>query len=494
MPAIINTNVSSLNSQNALSKSQGALQTALQRLSSGMRINSAKDDAAGLAISDRMTSQVRGLDQAARNANDGISLSQTAESGLGTATDLLQRIRELAIQSANSTNSSSDRAALQLEVQQLQQELNRVASTTQFNGLNLLDGTLNGVQFQVGANANQIISVSIPTVHGGSIGNYTATVNTNATAINGAIAGTAVQNNRFAAQVITISGNATTVVLPAFGGGESAKVIASAINGNTSTTGVKAIPTNSATLSGLNATGTVSFSMLAANSTAVSVSATINNTSDLSKLAEAINAQTASTGVVATVSGVSGTLSLTNTDGSDIKLSNLLVNGASNGGTLNFAGGLNSAGSIALGGSITNATVGGVLSFSSSSGYSIATTAPGTLLSAATTTPTLQAVSSLTIANVAGANAAIDTVDAALTTINYVRATLGAIQNRFGETVTSLKDTSEQLSAARSRIRDADFAAETAALTRAQIMQQAGTAMLAQANQIPQNVLSLLKG
>src|SRR3954447_8373196 len=154
MPQVINTNIASLNAQRNLNSSQGALGTSLQRLSSGLRINSAKDDAAGLAISEHFTAQIRGLNQAVRNANDGISLAQTAEGGLSTLGDLLQRMRELAVQAANGTNSASDRTSLQAEVSQIQQEINRVASTTQFNGQNILDGSLGAAQFQVGANAN----------------------------------------------------------------------------------------------------------------------------------------------------------------------------------------------------------------------------------------------------------------------------------------------------------------------------------------------------
>jgi len=175
--SVINTNLISLNAQRNLENNQMSLATSIQRLSSGLRINSAKDDAAGLAISQRMTSQVNGLTQAARNANDGISLSQTAEGGLGTITDLLQRVRTLAVQAANGTNSSSDRASLQAEVSQDTQEINRIANTTQFNGLNILDGSLNNAQFQVGANANQTINFSIGSAQASSIGNYSVGAN-----------------------------------------------------------------------------------------------------------------------------------------------------------------------------------------------------------------------------------------------------------------------------------------------------------------------------
>src|SRR3954464_1118055 len=211
MSLVINTNVASLNAQRNLSTSQSSLATSLQRLSSGLRINSAKDDAAGLAIAARFTSQINGLDQAARNANDGISLSQTAEGGLATANDLLQRIRTLAVQSANGSNSSSDRTSLQAEVSQLQQEITRIASTTQFNGQNVLDGSLTSVQFQVGANANQTISFGIASAKAADLGNYqvqTAIVAGSSQEATAAAAASA--NNRVAAQTLTVAGNGTT--------------------------------------------------------------------------------------------------------------------------------------------------------------------------------------------------------------------------------------------------------------------------------------------
>ncbi|HTN64826.1 MAG TPA: flagellin, partial [Burkholderiaceae bacterium] len=209
MASVINTNISSLNSQRNLTTSQSSLASSLQRLSSGLRINSAKDDAAGLAISDRMTSQINGLSQAARNANDGISLAQTAEGGLSTATDLLQRMRTLAVQGANGTNSASDRASIQQEVSQLQQELNRVANTTQFNGQNTLDGSLNNAQFQVGANANQTINFSIGSAQATAIGNNTldqASAGTMANARLSANAGV-IPGNGVAGSSLTIQGN-----------------------------------------------------------------------------------------------------------------------------------------------------------------------------------------------------------------------------------------------------------------------------------------------
>lgn len=289
MPQVINTNVPSLTSQRALNSSQSALQVSLQRLSTGLRINSAKDDAAGLAISERMTSQIRGLNQASRNANDGISLAQTAEGGLSTMGDLLQRMRELSVQAANGTNSTSDRAQLQAEVLQLTQEVNRVATTTQFNGQNVIDGTLTGAQFQVGANANQTISVSIASAKATDIGNYTVTSQSGA-GIATATAATATLDfssatspNGFAAQTLTISGNGTTASTGVLAAGTSAKAIATSVNGFTATTGVTARATSTATIAGVTA-GAVSFQLVGQNAAPVTISATISSTTDLAAI------------------------------------------------------------------------------------------------------------------------------------------------------------------------------------------------------------------
>ena len=496
MPQVINTNVPSLTSQRALNSSQSALQVSLQRLSTGLRINSAKDDAAGLAISERMTSQIRGLNQAARNANDGISLSQTAEGGLSTMGDLLQRMRELSVQAANGTNSTSDRAQLQAEVLQLTQEVNRVATTTQFNGQNVIDGTLTGAQFQVGANANQTISVSIASSKASDIGNYTVTSQTGA-GIATATAGTATLDftatspNGFAAQTLSISGNGNTVSTGALAAGTSAKAIATSVNGFTATTGVTARATSTATIAGVTA-GAVSFQLVGQNATPVTISATVSSTTDLAAIAQAVNAQSGTTNITAT-SDKSGNLVLSDNSGNDIKVGNLSGTGAGLTGATIKGGNATTVAFAATGGAGDTAIVGGKVDFDSANGFTIATDTGTTFLTGPSVGSTLSPISALDISTTAGANNALATVDAALTQINNSRAALGAVQNRFSSTITNLQSTSENLSAARSRIQDADFAAETANMTRNQILQQAGTAMLSQANQLPQNVLSLLR-
>lgn len=492
MPQVINTNVASLTAQRNLNLSQNALSASLQRLSSGLRINSAKDDAAGLAISERFTSQIRGLDQARRNANDGISLAQTAEGGLQSAGDLLQRIRELAVQSANGSNSTSDRASLQGEVLQLTQELSRIANTTQFNGQNVLDGTLTNSQFQVGANANQTISLGVASAKSTDIGNYTVGTAT-AAGIQSAVISIATATppaNGFLAQTLTIAGNGVSVGTGVLAIGSTAKAVASAINSGTSQTGVTAIASTKATITTV-AAGAISFTLQGANPTAVSISATVANGTDLSAIAQAINAQSGTTDITATADK-SGNLVLSNAFGDDIKIVNTTgLTGAvvTGGGTTPAAVPLTASGSAT-----DSITIGGAVSLDSANGFTATTDVAGTFLAAASNGSTLNAVSAIDISTTAGANAALSTVDAALTAINNSRASLGASQNRFSTTISNLQTTSENLSASRSRILDADFAEETARLTRSQILQQAGIAMLSQANALPQSVLTLLRG
>ncbi|MFZ1295459.1 MAG: flagellin, partial [Pseudomonadales bacterium] len=258
MPQIINTNIPSLNAQRNLNTTQQSLSTSLQRLSSGLRINSAKDDAAGLAISNRFTSQVRGLNQAVRNANDGISLSQTAEGALSETSELLQRVRELSIQSANGTQSSVERSALQAEVAQIQQEINRIAETTTFGGRKLLDGTFGTETFQVGANANETISISIANARATNIGANTVT---NTGTANAAVASAATAPaNVTAAQNLTLSGALGSSVI-AVAAGTSGNTLAQQVKAVNASTGVDLTARTTATLGAISEAGTVSFTI-----------------------------------------------------------------------------------------------------------------------------------------------------------------------------------------------------------------------------------------
>lgn len=387
MPAIINTNVASLNAQRNLNSSQSSLATSLQRLSTGLRINSAKDDAAGLAISDRMTSQIRGLNQASRNANDGISLAQTAEGAMSSIADSLQRMRELAVQSANGTNSASDRASLQQEVSQLQQEINRISSTTQFNGQNILNGSLTNAQFQVGANANQTINFSISSVSANAIGNNSVapTAATPATTMSqaslGTVAGT-VPANKFLAQALTIQGNGTSVTIPntTLTVGSSGKAVVDAVNAASGTTGVTASATTSVTLGSFTA-GSVSLSLqgkptAAGAANPVTVSATLASATDVSGLAASINAQTGSTGITAVADTTNGTIALTQAEGYDVGIKNI------SGATGVTVKGVTSAGAagtqvtLAAAAAIGDAAVvGAKVSFSGPSAFTVSTSA-----------------------------------------------------------------------------------------------------------------------
>ncbi len=379
MALTINTNVASLNAQRNLSSSSMDLATSLQRLSSGLRINSAKDDAAGLAISSRMSTQINGMNVAMRNANDGVSLAQTAEGSLASVSDGLQRIRELAVQSVNATNSDSDRAALNTEAQQLKSEIDRVATQTNFNGVKLLDGSFANQTFQVGANSGETIAVStIVNAQSANLGTTTSA----------AVTGIA------ATTFTAIAANSITI--------EDAGAVAINVGG---------------------------------------VDADVSATERAAGMRDAINAVSDQTGVYAT-NDTATTITLTSDHAITI------------------------AGAVATTSGLANAT---------------------------TATATTTGFATMDLSTAAGADIAINTMDGALEAVNTARADLGAIQSRFESVVSNLAINSENISAARGRILDADFASETANLTRNQILQQAGTAMLAQANQIPQNVLSLLR-
>jgi flagellin len=493
MASVINTNIASLNSQRNLSTSQSALSTSLQRLSSGMRINSAKDDAAGLSISDRMTSQINGMTQATRNANDGVSLAQTAEGALSSSGDILQRIRQLAVQSSNATNSASDRQALQTEVGQLNSELNRIATTTSFNGQALLDGTMGTANFQVGADANQLISANGANFLTSTYGNNrveNAAVQAS-TASNAVASGKLAISGKFGAATV----DTTTT--------SSAKSIAAAVNAKTANTGVTAEARTDVNLD-LGAEA-YSFKIASDNAADVTVSFAVtgaaNTAADFAAGINAINAQTAKTGVTAQYDASQGGIKLSNASGADIKITN-----GANANTKLAVSTYDTAG-VKVAGAFTAAsaaagvaTANGRVTFDGDSSFSVSETAAtgfkltGAAAVGANQASALKSVATLDVTTFEGAQLALKITDAALSTVNSQRAQYGALQSRFSSAIANLQSTTENLSASRSRIVDTDFAAETASLTRGQILQQAGTAMLAQANSLPNGVLSLLRG
>ncbi len=494
MPQFINTNTASLNAQRNLNSSQGALQTSLQRLSSGLRINSAADDAAGLGIADRMTSQIRGLNQAVRNANDGISLSQTAEGALQETSNILQRMRELSIQSANDTNSASDRNNLQKEVVQLQAELNRISATTQFNGKQLLDGTFTAQKFQVGSNANETISISLTSSAATAIGSHSFT--SDGTGTTAAAAAATVPTSTLTGGDIDITGASGTATV-AITAGNTAGTIASAVNAAEAQTGVTAVALTQADIT-VNATGTTSFNLTGAGS-AVAISANVTSTSDLSALSDAINTQTGTTGITATLSADKSTLRLTSEAGDDIQI-DTATGGGGTGSTAITVAGLQFDGTATTAVNLTEGTtdstrVTGDVKFTSSDAFTVISTAgnAGLLNGTTSKSSTLDQVANIDIGTQSGSNDAIGVLDGALQAITNARGDLGAVQNRLSSTISNLQNISENVSASRSRIQDADFALETAQLSRNQILQQAGIAMLSQANASTQGVLSLLQ-
>ena len=399
MAMSINTNVVSINAQRNLALSGGSLATSMQRLSSGLRVNSAKDDAAGLAIAERMSTQVRGLAVASRNANDGISLAQTAEGALGKVGDMLQRMRELAVQAGNATNSKSDREALNAELVQLRDEVDRVAKTTSFNGKKVLDGSFTGGVFQVGANSGDNITV-------------------------GALANTKVDQ----------------LGKTEFGTG--------------SVTGIADASKTAAANNMTNADVTIVITGANQVSAQVTIAKDADVTGDeaLGRVVQAINSKTADTGIVAFL--------------------------AEDGKSIQYRAEKNADGVLASATMAVSGTAAGVTAL---------------LANPTTANADQTGIHKMDIKTQAGAWESLQRIDSALDKVSSARAELGAIQTRFEKSIENIDIQQENISAARGRITDADFAQETANLSRTQILQQAGTAMVAQANQLPQQVLQLLQ-
>jgi flagellin len=484
MPQIVNSNISSLNAQRFLNRSQNSLTTSLERLSSGLRVNSAKDDAAGLSIASRFTTQIRGLNQAARNANDGISLAQTAEGALSESTNVLQRMRELAVQSANATNNATDRAALNNEVSQLVAEFDRIATQTEFNGNKIL-ATTNGfnASFQVGAQVGQTISVSVNSARSTDVG--VATNYNSITAENDATFTT-----RLRGQFATAFDAATSIegaTLGATSAGDNSSVKMTAINNQAGVTGVTAFSYGNSFVGQAN--GDDDGSSLAMNAgdmviNGVQIRAVAVNTAG--DLVTAINEKSAETGVTADMANTGETMVLFNRTGDAVTVSVNSAAGATRSGITqgNYTVAAEDNGAIALNAGFSTTTI----NFNDAADGTAITGTSG-----ATESLTASAVANLSVDTVANANLTILAVDNALSTINTLRSSLGAVQNRLTSTISNIQTTSENLSASKSRIVDADFAAETANLTRAQILQQAGISILSQANSLPQNALSLLQ-
>lgn len=613
MANVVNTNVMSLTAQRNLLNSQSGLMTSMERLSSGLRINSAKDDAAGLAISDKMTAQINGLNQAVRNANDTTSVMQTAEGGMNETNTILQRMRTLAVQSNNGALSQGDRDSLQLEVDQLQVEMTRISETTEFNGTKVLDGSFVAKTFQIGANAGQNITASIGDTSAEGLGRFHFPTGTNYSqwsALDSAGSFGMVRGDANSGGV-SIGSASLTAMSHAFSagssnqisvygaqgqqenitinGGDSAYAVAEKINQYSGKTGVEAyakteltmgnfqfsaygggmdsssslrsasisftlathtegltsantlamesagsIMTDSSTLDGdgrgVNITATISAVMTSAGGSTARV--------DLSELANAINSQSTETGVYAiydtgggytdtagTQFQADGNLTLVDEKGRDIVVYDFTTNGLSSGSAgistdvygsaqdkVPSSSGATLATSntswIRLGSVVGTAGTDtvmamGRLDFESKDAFYVTentstsrlflTGSAGSADGGQAAVGVKESVASIDITTNEGANEAIQIIDMAIQTIDDERSNMGAIMNRLDSTTRNLLNTSENTEAARSRIRDADFATETSSMTKGQILQQAGTAMLSQANGLTQNVMSLLR-
>jgi flagellin len=492
MALTLDTNINSLNAQRNLTTSQASLSQALQRLSSGLRINSAADDAAGLAISNQFTTQINGTNQAVHNANDAISETQTAGGALSTLTDNLQSIRTLAVEAANGSNSASNRAALDQQVQQQIAEITRIASQTSFNGQNVLDGSSGVTTYQVGANVGNTISINL--AQGvradqiGQVANQTGAAVT-ANALNGANLTIQVGTGQAVSIGASVAGSAGATA------GESASSAfakAQAINSagvagltasaSSSATAAAAFSTITGTAAGVTA-GTSTYALtingvsIYATGTALASGQTLTG----SNVATQVNLYSSQTGVSASLSST-GALQLTAADGRDINATETIGAGVTGTGAA-FAGtgvAFAAKGTLTLS-AASNIVIGGA--GSADIGFS----AGGQTISLGNAT-----LANNNVLTLAGANATIAAVDSALQTVSGFQSQLGAIQNRFTSTVSNLQATSQNLTASRSTILDADFAAETAKLTQSQVLQQAGISVLAQANQAPQFILKLL--
>ena len=486
MPLTLNTNIDSLNAQRNLTNSKATLSQALQRLSSGLRINSAADDAAGLAISQQFTTQINGTNQAVNNANDAVSEAQTAGGALSTLTDALQSIRTLAVESANGSNSAADRAALDAQVQQQIAEITRIASQTSFNGTKVLDGSSGVTTFQVGANVGNTISVNLAQgVRADQIGQVASGGGTNvtATALTGSNLTIQVGTGTAASIGASVAGSAGTA---AGQSAYSAYAKVQAINA----AGVAGLTASAST----TATGAVAFSNITGGSAGTTYALTINGVAIYaagtaiatgqvltgSAVATQINLYSSQTGVTAGLSAT-GQLQLTAADGRDINQVETVTAGTGGTGTGAGIAAAQTRGTITLS-AASNIVIGGAGS------ADVGFNAGGQTISLSAAT-----LANADVLTVTGANNTIAAVDSALATVSAFQSQLGAIQNRFTSTVKNLQSTVQNLTSSRSTIQDADFAAETAKLTQSNVLQQAGISILAQANQQPQLILKLLQ-
>ena len=475
MALTVNTNIASLNVQKNLTRSSDALQTSMQRLSSGLRINSAKDDAAGLQISNRLTSQINGLQTAIKNAGDGISIAQTAEGAMQESTNILQKMRTLALASANGSPSAEDRKSNNAEYSALTAELTRIATTTTFGGRNLLDGSFGTTAFQVGANANQTINMTLGDVSANKVGSQQLKSQTNAPSLLGGYDG----GN------ITITGGGQTSTAIAVGKLDSAKSVAAKMNG-----AIGGLSATASTEASFTVTATAALPA-AFDLTVAGAKVSFTGITSASDLADQLKSNAAKLGISVNYDSSTQSLSVKSDTGENLLFDNGNANVAGvQVATKNGSGVLSTYTALTAGA----ITAQGAVSLNSTNSYSMSGAVGGLFAAAAATAAnsTKTVVSNTDVTTAANAQNAVDVITQAISAIDSQRADLGAVQNRFDSTVSNLRSISDNSTAARGVIQDVDFAAETAQLTKQQTLQQASTAILSQANQLPSAVLKLL--
>ncbi|PWR02559.1 flagellar filament protein [Meridianimarinicoccus roseus] len=484
----INTNIGAIQAQSNMTRVNNDFNQAMSRLSSGMRINAAKDDAAGMAIAEKMTSQIKGLNQAVRNATDGKSLVDTTEGAHVEVSNMLQRLRELAVQSSNDTNTAANRNNLSAEGKQLIAEINSVAENTTFNGMKVLDGSFSGMQLQIGADKGQTLEVNVESAAATDIGANTVQSTVSITdGTDSAIA---------AGTTITLTGYAgsDTVTTTA---GQSAKSLADEVNKVSAGTGIEATAITKAQLSGFTLNDSVSFDIGTATGETVNIgTVSITDANDVRGLRDAINAVSGQTGITAAMAeNDNSAIVLTDANGDDIILENatssttdFTVTALTADGTAN--------GTLAVGQTTANSAVTGEVEMSSTKAFTVATDVAAATehFGTAANGSSLETVAAIDLSTADGAADAIKVIDYALQKISQSRSDLGAVSNRLDSTISNLTNITVNVESARSGVMDADFAKESSALARGQILSQAATAMLAQANSSQQNVMSLLRG
>ena len=496
----INSDFMSQLALRSLGNSSNMMTQAMERLSTGKRVNSAADDAAGLGIATKLRAQVNSLNAATRNATDALALIGTIDGALEESSEILLRMRELAVQSASDTNTGTDRSFIQDEINALNNELNRISSSTEFNSVKLLDGTYNNKQIQIGTGANQVFNIGVTATDSSTLGAYELESKSEATSA------TASATTADAKINALVTASADYTVKGSFGsaeikvdGGADAKDVAQSFNLSSGTTGITATAITKANITAISKATTISFTLKGKSDTASTVNATITSISNLTALKDAINSVSGATGISASLTTDLSGINLVQQDGFDI-----VIGGVSTTATATMSvdaadkSGVGVGNVQALGGTTTTDSIGiiGQVSLSSHKAFTVAPGVATNHFSTGTTaeTSSLQSMGKVDISSQVGATKALSVIDGAIAMISEVRSEMGAAENRLTSTVDNLSNVSVNTQRSLTSVEDANFASETSALTKAQILQQAATSMLAQANKAKQTMLVLLQG